>query len=82
MHNGRTQRQGKSTPPAPHGVIASFLLSYLPGLKTLFEQYLKNPPAAIAASMLLIFQPPLMDILPMYICSLSLLPWYFGLLEG
>ena len=32
-------------------VIGSFLLSYFPGLKTLFEQYLKNPPAAIAASM-------------------------------
>jgi hypothetical protein len=58
-------------------VIGSFLLSYLPGLRTLFEQYLKNPPAAIAASMLLAFQPPLMDILPMYILFSFLTPLVF-----
>jgi hypothetical protein len=60
--------------------IGSSLLFYLPGLKTLFEQYLKNPPAAIAASLLLVFQPPLMDILPMYILFSFLTP--FGPLEG
>jgi|GEM_PF-251853 hypothetical protein len=58
-------------------VIGSFLLSYLPGLRTLFEQYLKNPPAAIGASMLLVFQPPLMDILPMYILFSLLTPFVF-----
>jgi len=58
-------------------VIGSFLLSYLPGLRTLFEQYLKNPPAAIGASMLLVFQPPLMDILPMYILFSFLTPLVF-----
>ena len=63
-------------------VIGSFLLSYLPGLRTLFEQYLKNPPAAIGASMLLVFQPPLMDILPMYILFSFLTPLVFGLPEG
>ncbi|MGA8657205.1 MAG: OpgC domain-containing protein [Chthoniobacterales bacterium] len=58
-------------------VIGSFLLSYLPGLRTLFEQYLKNPPAAIGASMLLVFQPPLMDVLPMYILFSFLTPLVF-----
>jgi hypothetical protein len=57
--------------------IGSFFLTYLPGLKPLFEQYLKNPPAAIAASILLVFQPPLMDILPMYISFSFLTPLIF-----
>jgi hypothetical protein len=57
--------------------IGSCLLTYFPALKTLFEQYLKNPPAAIAASMLLVFQPPLMDILPMYILFSFLTPLAF-----
>ena len=58
-------------------VIGSFFLTYLPGLRTLFEQYLKNPPAAIAASTPLVFQPPLMDILPMYILFSFLTPLVF-----
>jgi hypothetical protein len=58
-------------------LVGSFLLSYLPGLRTLFEQYLKNPPAAIGASMLLVFQPPLMDVLPMYILFSFLTPLVF-----
>jgi hypothetical protein len=58
-------------------VIGSFFLTHLPGLKTLFEQYLRNPAAAIAASTLLVFQPPLMDILPMYILFSLLTPLVF-----
>jgi hypothetical protein len=58
-------------------LVGSFLLSYLPGLRTLFEQYLRNPPAAIGASMLLVFQPPLLDILPMYILFSFLTPLVF-----
>jgi hypothetical protein len=58
-------------------LVGSFLLSYLPGLRTLFEQYLKNPPAAIGASILLVFQPPLLDILPMYILFSFLTPLVF-----
>jgi hypothetical protein len=58
-------------------LVGSFLLSYLPGLRTLFEQYLKNPPAAIGASMLLVFQPPLLDVLPMYILFSFLTPLVF-----
>jgi hypothetical protein len=58
-------------------LVGSFLLSYLPGLRTLFEQYLRNPPAAIGASMLLAFQPPLLDVLPMYILFSFLTPLVF-----
>jgi hypothetical protein len=57
--------------------IGSFFLTYLPGLRTLFEQYLKNPPASI----LLAFQPPLMDILPMYILFSFLTPLVFWAAE-
>jgi len=57
--------------------IGGCLLTYFPGLKTLFEQYLKNPCAAIAASILLVFQPPLMDILPMYILFSCVSPLTF-----
>jgi hypothetical protein len=58
-------------------LVGRFLLSYLPGLRTLFEQYLRNPPAAIGASMLLAFQPPLLDVLPMYILFSFLTPLVF-----
>ena len=58
-------------------LVGSFLLSYLPGLRTLFEQYLRNPPAAIGASMLLAFQPLLLDVLPMYILFSFLTPLVF-----
>jgi hypothetical protein len=57
--------------------IGGCLLAHFPGLKTLFEQYLKNPRAAIAASMLLVFQPPLMDILPMYVLFSFVTPLAF-----
>jgi hypothetical protein len=62
--------------------IGSLFLTHLPGLRTLCEQYLKTPSAAIAASTLLVFQPPLMDILRMYILFSFLTPLYFGLLES
>ncbi|MGA8655985.1 MAG: OpgC domain-containing protein [Chthoniobacterales bacterium] len=57
--------------------IGGCLITYFPGPKTLFDQYLKNPRAAIAASMLPVFQPPLMDILPMYVLFSCVTPLAF-----
>jgi hypothetical protein len=48
-------------------VLGSFFLPELPGLKNLLDHYLANPWAAIVGSLALVFRPPLMDILPMYI---------------
>jgi hypothetical protein len=48
-------------------VLGSFLSSKLPGIRNLLDHYLANPWAAIAGSLVLLFRPPLMDILPMYI---------------
>jgi len=48
-----------------------------PGAKNLLDQYLENPWAATAAPPLLLFQPPLLDMLPMYILFSLLTPVTF-----
>lgn len=58
-------------------VIGSFFLSEFPGVGNLLDQYLKNPAAALVGSALLLFRPPLMDILPMYIWFSFLTPLAF-----
>jgi hypothetical protein len=58
-------------------VIGSFFLSECPGVGNLLDQYLKNPAAALVGSALLLFRPPLMDILPMYIWFSFLTPLAF-----
>jgi hypothetical protein len=59
-------------------VLGSFFLSELPGIRNLLDHYLMNPWAAIVGSMALLFRPPLMDILPMYILFSFLTPAAFG----
>jgi hypothetical protein len=58
-------------------VIGSFFLGQFPGVSNLLDQYLKNPVAALAGSAVLLFRPPLMDILPMYIWFSLLTPLAF-----
>jgi hypothetical protein len=58
-------------------VIGSFFLSEFPGVGNLLDQYLRNPAAALVGSALLLFRPPLMDILPMYIWFSFLTPLAF-----
>lgn len=58
-------------------VLGSFFLSELPGIRNLLDHYLLNPWAAIAGSLALLFRPPLMDILPMYILFSFLTPVAF-----
>jgi hypothetical protein len=45
-----------------------------PSLQGLVDFYLAHPVRGVAASVLLIYQPPLLDILPMYIIFLVLTP--------
>src|ERR1700752_4045345 len=59
-------------------VLGSFFLSELPGIRNLLDRYLMNPWAAIGGSLALLFRPPLMDILPMYILFSFLTPAAFG----
>jgi hypothetical protein len=58
-------------------VIGSFCLGALPGVSNLLDQYLKNPAAALVGSAVLLFRPPMMDILPMYIWFSFLTPLAF-----
>jgi hypothetical protein len=59
-------------------VLGSFFLSDLPGIKNMLDRYLVDPWAAIAGSLALVFRPPLMDILPMYVLFSFLTPAAFG----
>src|SRR6202047_3346584 len=59
-------------------VLGSFFLSELPGIRNLLDGYLMNPWAAICGSLALLFRPPLMDILPMYVLFSFLTPAAFG----
>src|SRR5271170_4640970 len=59
-------------------VLGSFFLSELPDIRNLLDSYLMNPWAAIGGSLALLFRPPLMDILPMYVLFSFLTPAAFG----
>src|SRR5208283_851774 len=59
-------------------VLGSFFLSELPGIRNLLDHYLMDPWAAIGGSLVLLFRPPLMDILPMYVLFSFLTPAAFG----
>jgi hypothetical protein len=58
-------------------VVGGVFLAELPGMQHLLDQYFKNPGAAMLAATALIFQPPLMDILPMYVLFSLLTPCVF-----
>jgi hypothetical protein len=58
-------------------VLGSFFLSEFPGIRNLLDHYLQNQWAAIAGSLALLFRPPLMDILPMYVVFSFLTPAAF-----
>ena len=46
-----------------------------PAVKDLVAYYLTHPVPALAAGLLLIYKPPLLDILPMYILFMLVSPW-------
>jgi hypothetical protein len=58
-------------------IVGGIFLSELPGIQNLLYHYFQNPGAAVVAAFALIFQPPLMDILPMYILFSLLTPCAF-----
>jgi hypothetical protein len=50
-----------------------------PAVKNLVSYYLQHPAQALAGGLLLIYQPPLLDILPMYVLFMLASPWAFSL---
>ena len=58
-------------------LVGGIFLSEFPGVQNLLDPYFKNPLATIPASLTLVFQPPLMDILPMYVFFSLLTPCAF-----
>mgnify|MGYP001964607570 FL=1 len=46
-----------------------------PGLKNLIGYYLENPVPGLLGGILLIYNPPLLDILPLYVMLLLISPW-------
>ena len=58
-------------------IVGGIFLAELPGIQNLLYHYFQNPGAAAVAAFALIFQPPLMDILPMYILFSLLTPCAF-----
>jgi hypothetical protein len=58
-------------------IVGGVFLAQLPGIQNLLDQYFKNPGAAMLAATALVFQPPLMDILPMYVVFSLLTPLAF-----
>ena len=67
-----------------HGGTLLFLFSVIaavglridqPAVKDLAVYYLTHPVPALAAGLLLIYKPPLLDILPMYILFMLVSPW-------
>jgi hypothetical protein len=57
--------------------VGGLFLADLPGVQNILSQFFTNPVAAIAGSVALLFQPPLLDILPMYIVFSFLTPFAF-----
>ncbi|MBG6076348.1 hypothetical protein IWX85_002181 [Polaromonas sp. CG_9.11] len=51
-----------------------------PAVKDLMSHYLAHPMTALLAGLLLVYKPPLLDILPVYILSMLASPW--GLAHG
>jgi hypothetical protein len=58
-------------------LLGSFFLSDFPGLRNMLDRYLMDPWAGIGGSLALLFRPPLMDILPMYVLFSLLTPAAF-----
>jgi hypothetical protein len=63
-------------------VVAAIALSTgRPGLKNLLAFYFESPGTALVSSLVLLYQPPLFDILPMYVIFLALSPFILEFVE-
>ncbi|HEY0201634.1 MAG TPA: OpgC domain-containing protein, partial [Burkholderiaceae bacterium] len=59
-------------------VAAAGSAMHEPAVRNLMSFYLRAPLDAITAGLLLVYQPPLLDILPMYVLFMLVSPWLLG----
>lgn len=73
---------------ACHAALLLFLFTVIaviglrvdePAVKNLMSFYLQHPAQALVGGLLLIYQPPLLDILPMYVLFMLASPWAFAI---
>ena len=57
--------------------VCSLFLTWVPGIQYILSKYFESPASAIAGSLALLFQPPLLDILPMYVIFSLITPLAF-----
>ncbi|HUB87278.1 MAG TPA: OpgC domain-containing protein, partial [Verrucomicrobiae bacterium] len=62
----------------PIALMALVLASRLPPLALHFKNFLAQPLGSLALMPLLLHQPPLFDILPLYVIFLAASPWLFA----
>jgi hypothetical protein len=57
--------------------VGSLFLAEVPGIRYILNKFFDSPTFAVAGSVALLFQPPLLDILPMYVIFSLLTPLAF-----
>jgi hypothetical protein len=57
--------------------IGSLFLAWVPGIQYILSKFFDSPMSAVAGSVALLFQPPLLDILPMYVIFSLVTPLAF-----
>jgi len=57
--------------------VCSLFLAWVPGIQNMLSKFFDSPTSAVAGSVALLFQPPLLDILPMYIIFSLITPLAF-----
>jgi hypothetical protein len=57
--------------------VGSLFLAWVPGIRYILNKFFESPTSAVAGSMALLFQPPLLDILPMYVIFSLVTPLAF-----
>ncbi len=60
-------------------LVAGLIFAQLPGFSCFVGQFHTNPVKTAGASLVFLFQPPLFDILPMYVLFVLLTPVFFRL---
>jgi hypothetical protein len=57
--------------------VGSLFLASVPGIRYILSKFFDSPTSAVAGSVALLFQPPLLDILPMYVIFSLVTPLAF-----
>jgi hypothetical protein len=57
--------------------VGSLFLAWVPGIRYILSKFFDSPTSAVAGSVALLFQPPLLDILPMYVIFSLVTPLAF-----